>query len=715
MRNKHPDKENFGLMRIGVAQLVAVGCGATFWLVIAPTLLHPYAYGYLGWLYSIAALLSTVCVLGLGKTIVSRFPKGRKTEFLGVASFAVLLISSIVGTIVSIIIEFWVGMLIIGMSLFSIAFHSELSSRRYGGYMWMWVGLRSASLIIPVLFYVYFGTVSAMIAGFAILHILFGSKILARLRTDISKLRTKIKFAAWVWATDVGTSAVSFADKILIGSLFGWALLGLYQFANRIFLILSVLPQILLFYLLAEKSAGGRTKNVEKAGVSFSLVLAVATFAIAPLVSGAFPHFQESTDAIRIMGFAIIPATVAGIMISELYSRGKAREVLESHFFALGLGVICIVMLGRLYGLIGLAVSLFVLQTSLAASLLIFPELSKLKMGNLVKSALGMLVIALLLLTPLNVRSLHVKIRDGNLVGEGIAMDTIVRITISDRDFEKAKKAMNEAWEEIRRIEASMSVHDESSEIYDLNHAGTDWVKLSPETISVLKKSYAYAELTEGCFDPTVRPLVELWMDKTKKRGKPPDPRELTSAMELVGWKNLIIEENDFRARFTKSGMQITLGGIAKGYAIDRACEILQKHGIENALVEIGGDMRAIGRRTWRIAIQDPRNRLGYLKPIIEITSGSVTTSGDYERFFFLGNKRIHHIIDPRTGTSADGCMGVTIVMENGECIDADALATGVFVMGPENGIALLNSLRIKGLIVSSDGKILTSRSWDFE
>ncbi|MEA1904800.1 MAG: FAD:protein FMN transferase, partial [Candidatus Hadarchaeota archaeon] len=295
--------------------------------------------------------------------------------------------------------------------------------------------------------------------------------------------------------------------------------------------------------------------------------------------------------------------------------------------------------------------------------------------------------------------------------GTGLAMGTTVSITVIEENTEKAEMAIRSAFDEINRVEELMSDKKETSEIYTLNHRETGWVNLSPEVLHVLKEAKKYSGLTNSCFDPTVKPLVSLWMERVRERGKIPEPYELSKGLELVGWENLVIDENGGRARFLKDGMEITLGGIAKGYAVDRACEVLLKSGVQRSLVDIGGDIRAIGTGSWTIAIQHPRQedeRLG----IIELENRAVATSGDYRRYFFLGSRRVHHIINPKTGRPADACMSVTIVAEN--CICADALSTGVFVAGPEEGKTLLSSLGIKGLIVNSEGELITSKPWDF-
>jgi thiamine biosynthesis lipoprotein len=288
-------------------------------------------------------------------------------------------------------------------------------------------------------------------------------------------------------------------------------------------------------------------------------------------------------------------------------------------------------------------------------------------------------------------------------------MGTYATITIIDGNTTRANIAMDAAFDEITRIEALMSLYNESSEVSSLNRAGTNWTALSRDTIYVLKKADYYSRISNGSFDITCNPLLNLWMVKAKEEGRMPTPEEIEDARELVGYDQLVIDVGGNRARFEKEGMSITLGGIAKGYAVDCACKKLTDAGIKHALVNIGGDMRAIGDKNgvpWEVALQNPRDKSEYIT-IIKLDNESVTTSGDYERYFFEDGKRVHHIIDPQTGYSADECISVTVITKN--CVDADALSTTVFVMGPERGKALLDELDIKGLIISSDKRIINA------
>ena len=700
-----------GLPYVAGAQLFASLSGAVFWLVLA-LLIHPLAYGHLGWLVSIAMLVSTLCLFGLDKTVVVHYPREGKDELLSCSTLFILISSIAIGALVSLLVDLWTGALVVGFSTFSMGFHLKLAKRDYKSYMWMWVGVRTLSLFLPLLIYWAWGLVAGIIVGLSVSYTLFGLPILRKLNlgSGVRELGPKLKFTVSAWLADLGAVSINFLDKILIGLLFGLTVLGFYQFATRVFLLFAVFPQIMFIYLLPERSAGRKTKNVEIGAAVASVALAGIAFAFASLVvPKTFPYFTDGVVATQVMGLAIVPATIARMRTSALYAGGRPNLVLASYAFALAAGITGILSLGKHFGLIGLASNVLLIQTALAASLLTFPRLGGEK-GRLTGGMLGMVLLTTLLLSSIGTQPLTIEIRGDSVKGTGLAMDTTVSITVIDENPERAETAIRAAYDEVKRIEKLMSAEDEMSEIYSLNHSGTQWVKLSPETIQVLKTSRKYSELSNGHFDVTVKPLVDLWMKKTRETGRIPPPGELTDAMELVGWRNLEIDEDGGRARFLRKGMQVTLGAVAKGYAVDRACEVLKAFGIESGLVAIGGDIRGFGPRAWRIGIQHPRGE-GVLK-VLELENFSISTSGDYARFFLIGARRIHHIINPKTGYSATECISVTVITENS--VDADVLSTAVFVMGPEEGKELLDSLGVKGLIITPEMRMIKSDAWDY-
>ena len=289
-------------------------------------------------------------------------------------------------------------------------------------------------------------------------------------------------------------------------------------------------------------------------------------------------------------------------------------------------------------------------------------------------------------------------------------MGTVIEITLQTDDEEGAKKATLQAFQEIKRIEQLMSPWIWTSDVSHLNRfAGKDWVKVSPETFDVIQRSQKISGLSEGAFDITIAPLIQLWR-KAREKEVPPPFEEIKKILGLVNFRD-IFTRSDGEVFLKKRGMAIDLGGIAKGYAVDRAFEILTSLGYKNLIVNAGGDLRAGGLKNsapWSIGIQDPRSA-GKVMATISVSNSAVATSGDYEKFFFHQGKRYHHILNPKTGFPADACRSVTILSEDG--MTADGLATAVFVLGAEKGYALCQRLQgVECFIVDREGRaVMTS------
>jgi len=285
-------------------------------------------------------------------------------------------------------------------------------------------------------------------------------------------------------------------------------------------------------------------------------------------------------------------------------------------------------------------------------------------------------------------------------------MGTLVEITVIPGN----EKAIREAFEALKKVDLLMSTYKEDSEISILNREGK--AQVSEETLEVIEDAIKFSNLTDGAFDITCRPLINLWK-KAKKEEKLPAEMEIEEAISLVGYQRIILEGNQIRLE--KKGMQIDLGGIAKGYAVDKAIEALKKNGIKRALVNAGGDLYALGidpqGEKWQIGVQDPREE-DKIIDIIKVKDKAVATSGDYRRYFTLEGKRFSHIVNPKTGlTVQDVPMSVTII--GPDATTTDALSTGVFVLGPEEGMKLIESLpEVEGMIISEGMKKLTSQGW---
>lgn len=290
-------------------------------------------------------------------------------------------------------------------------------------------------------------------------------------------------------------------------------------------------------------------------------------------------------------------------------------------------------------------------------------------------------------------------------------MGTFVTITVYDEDTKKAEKTITAAFEEIERIENLLSNYKKTSEVFLLNENG-EIDEASNEFIYVLGKSLRYGDLSYGAFDITVQPILDLYKHTFKDLNRPPTNEEINKALKLVDYENIFIKNRHIE--FLKPNMKITLGGIAKGYIIDRAIKVLENNKIKHALINIGGDMRAIGNKgkeNWRIALENPRNKREYIT-IIKINNTAVCTSGDYERYFD-DEKKFHHIINPKTGYSADELISVTITAH--KAIDCDGISTSVFVLGKDKGLELIESLEdVEGLIITKEKEIVKSSGFGY-
>ena len=262
------------------------------------------------------------------------------------------------------------------------------------------------------------------------------------------------------------------------------------------------------------------------------------------------------------------------------------------------------------------------------------------------------------------------------------AMNTVMSITAYG---EKANEAISAAFREIKRIENLLNCHIDSSEVSLINkNAHLSPVEVSHETAYVLSKALQMSKKTNGAFDISVKPLVELW-NVNAQNPKVPTDKEIDDALLNVGYQNIIL--NGRLVSFKKEGVQIDLGGAAKGYCADRAVEVLKAHGIKNAILDLGGNIYALGKneqgKNWRIGLQDPGSERGGHFSIEELSDRTAVTSGSYERYFEKDGKVYHHILNPKTGYPSDsGLISVTVISKNS--FEADMLSTAIFVMGAE-------------------------------
>jgi FAD:protein FMN transferase len=279
------------------------------------------------------------------------------------------------------------------------------------------------------------------------------------------------------------------------------------------------------------------------------------------------------------------------------------------------------------------------------------------------------------------------------------AMDTVVEYTIIAPDHRTAREAMIRAHEEIERVENLLWEDNEESSIYQLNRTGRVF---DYEVAAFLRRSLQYSAATSGAFDVTVGPLVSLY-GFTSESPRLPTDRELEVAGERVGYMHVTIHDADEVQLL--DGMNVSVGGVAKGYAVDRAVAVLRKRGITSALVNAGGDMYALGNikgRPWRIGIRDPDDPNEIIE-VLHVSDAAVATSGDYQRYFERDGTRYHHILDPSSGRPARHLRSSTVVAPTAE--EADALATALFVTG-RSGLGLFRDV-YKALIVMPDGEVI--------
>jgi thiamine biosynthesis lipoprotein len=301
--------------------------------------------------------------------------------------------------------------------------------------------------------------------------------------------------------------------------------------------------------------------------------------------------------------------------------------------------------------------------------------------------------------------------------GHRVVMGTFARVVAVANNSNTAKKSIEAAFAEIQKVDDLMSDYKNDSEISIVNRdAFNRQVKISKSTFEVLQKSIEFSRLTNGAFDITVGPLVDLWHLAAESNAVP-SKNELRETRSKVGYEKLILDANELTVRFKVKGMRIDLGGIAKGYAIDKAIEATQSAGAAGAMVDIGGDIRCFGRpmqgkNHWLIGLQDPNLVASDPWPvtrdvpllILRLKDDAVATSGSYRRFTLIDGRKYSHIINRRTGTSTEGLSSVTVISKN--AMDADALATAVSVMGAEKGLALIETIpQTEAILISSQPK----------
>ncbi len=314
-------------------------------------------------------------------------------------------------------------------------------------------------------------------------------------------------------------------------------------------------------------------------------------------------------------------------------------------------------------------------------------------------------------IAPLTCEAVRVDRKGYRITAGKPAMGTYVQVLALHRSRAVAEEAIGRAFEEMERLIRCLSRFDSGSSLSELNQAG--YLRgAPPELAYLIEQSLTYNTLSRKAFDISVGPLIDLFRSRRTADGwsRPTRP-EIREALELVGSDKINL--NGRAISFARSGMGITLDGIAKGFIVDRMAEVLSSHRLRDFLVNGGGDIRASGRkegkRPWTVAVQDPAKN-GAFPDVIELRDAAVATSGSYE-IYFDSERAFHHILSSETGRSPSGLASVSVVAPSAAA--ADALATGVFVMEPGMGIPLIDSLRgCECLVVDKAGRKRGSSGW---
>lgn len=288
-------------------------------------------------------------------------------------------------------------------------------------------------------------------------------------------------------------------------------------------------------------------------------------------------------------------------------------------------------------------------------------------------------------------------------------MDTIVEMTAYGPSAEQGVKA---AFAELKRLHDISNNFDPASQVSQINQAaGRDKVKVDPDLIAMLQRSNELTSKLDGTFDVTIGPLTDLW-GIGRKGDFVPTQADIDKVLPLVDYRLVAIDPATSTVYLPKEGMRLDLGGIAKGYAVDKVIAILKSYGVQSALVNAGGDVRVIGRRPdgnpWRIGVMHPRKPDAVIARLALTDWDTMETSGDYQRYITKDGVRYSHILDPRTGRQPRQLASVTVAVNNSA--DGDILSTALFVLGPERGLAVLRQFPgVEAIMVTDEGKVLVS------
>ncbi len=284
-------------------------------------------------------------------------------------------------------------------------------------------------------------------------------------------------------------------------------------------------------------------------------------------------------------------------------------------------------------------------------------------------------------------------------------MGTAVNVELWHDDEQQGKALTEAVMNEMNRIDSLMSSYKPDSELSYINaHAAAGPVTVGQELLSLIIRALDYSVITAGAFDITYASAGQYYDYRT---GKKPSEAQLQDVLPAINYRHVRIDTARSTIQYMRPGVRIDLGGIAKGYAVDRSIELLQQAGVNNAIVSAGGDTRVIGKRwdrSWKIGIRNPRKQDGIIS-MVPLQDSAISTSGDYERYFEEDGVRYHHILNPGTGKSTHEVQSSSII--GADATDTDALSTSVFVLGVQQGIQLINALPgTEAIIIDNKGRM---------
>ena len=294
-------------------------------------------------------------------------------------------------------------------------------------------------------------------------------------------------------------------------------------------------------------------------------------------------------------------------------------------------------------------------------------------------------------------------------ITDGI-MGTRITVELWADDKEKAEQAIDAVLDEMRHVDDSMSTYKPTSEVSQVNAKAADGpMHISKELFDLLVTAKEYSEITDGAFDITYASVGYLY---DFRKHVHPDEAQIDKALPAVNFRHVLLDPKKLTVKFSQKGVRIDLGGIAKGYSVDRGIDVLKLRGFTRMYVSAGGDSRIVGDRfgkPWMVGIRDPRRGEGEVITRIPLVDAAISTSGDYERFFEEDGVRYHHIIDPHTGHSASKVRSATVIGPN--ATRTDGLSKTAFVLGPEKAMEIYNRIDdIDAIIVKLDGTVIYSK-----